>query len=577
MHHTENGNADVRDTESSRREDTIEDFVSLPSVLPIAELPLSEHLLQDFNTASNVPEAICNAADTLITQLLSPSQLDPSLDPNVLLVANCAPVGETPPTPCVVKGALPEDLAGVYIRNGPNLAYMHRGDGIHIFDGDGMLHAVNFADGKATFCARYVKTARFQQEAAARRPLFPKFFGGKGLPLAARIAVLGLRTISGLVDVLKGTGLSNTSVCFFNGQVLSLSEDDMPYVIKLTESGDIVTVGMYELPGTRNMCAHPKFDPLTGEMFAFSLTVPFVPFSIFRVSADGVMSPHVPVPLLDLPLVHDFAITRRYVVFPDNQLVIRPLEALQGSALVADASKTSRFCVLPRYALPSEAATKAQWFDTPGCNCLHYINAWDEGDSEIVVVAPVLSPAESILDIPGVNTSCTLTEIRLNRATGKAKSRKLSDGNFEFGTLNQNYVGRKCRYVYLASGCYPEITGVVKVDLEKALSRMDTLDSTDDVVVARRDFGHGRIGGEPYFVPRKQHQRSQRGGTKPAEDEGYLLCFVHDMETGVSEMLVMNAQSPSLEIIATVQLPSRVPAGFHGCFIDQEQLAKQNF
>ncbi|KAI5079989.1 hypothetical protein GOP47_0005468 [Adiantum capillus-veneris] len=124
-----------------------------------------------------------------------------------------------------------------------------------------------------------------------------------GIPGAARTAVVALRTVFGLLDVSKGWGLSNTSVGFFNGKVLSLSEDDIPYVIKVTESSDLVTVGNFKLPGTSNVCAHPKFDASTGEMFAFSFTPPSLPpFSFFRVSADGINSRDVPVPLLDMTL-----------------------------------------------------------------------------------------------------------------------------------------------------------------------------------------------------------------------------------------------------------------------------------
>eukprot|EP00250_Pteridium_aquilinum_P019373 c24405_g1_i1 orf=254-2212(-) len=540
----------------------------LPSILPPYQLSLAEHLRQDFDSTASFPAAVCNAADTLITSLLSPAQLQPSIDPHLQLSGNSAPVSETPPTPCTIQGTLPSDLNGVYIRNGPNATHLHRGEGYHLFDGNGMLHSVKLDNGKATFCARYVKTSRFQQEEEAGRPLFPKFFGGlSGVSGIARTAVTLLRAGLGLLDVSKGWGLSNTSVGFFNGQVLSLSEDDMPYVIKVTESGDLITTGHFKLPGKLNMCAHPKFDASTGEMFAFSFNPPFVPpFSFFRVSGDGINSLDIPVPLLDIPLVHDFAITRRFVVFPDNQLVVRPIESLKGeSAVVSDNQKMPRFCLLPRYALPEEAAQKAQWFEAPGCNCLHYINAWEEGSDEVVLITPVLSPPESILELPAVKTTCTLSEIRLNLATGRARRRKLCAGNFEFGTLNQKYVGRKSRYVYLANGCFPFLTGVVKVDLQA------TMVEGGDAVVGKRIYGEGCTGSEPFFVPRK----SKSKGEQLAEDDGYLLSYVHDEGRGVSELLVMDALSPSLSVIASVQLPSRVPSGFHGWFVSQEQLAKQ--
>ncbi|KAF3611646.1 hypothetical protein DY000_02050614 [Brassica cretica] len=56
-------------------------------------------------------------------------------------------------------------------------------------------------------------------------------------------------------------------------------------------------------------------------------------------------------------------------------------------------------------------------------------------------------------------------------------------------------------------------------------------------------------------------------------DDGHILCFVHDEKTWKSELEIVNAVS--LEVEATVKLPSRVPYGFHGTFIGASDLAKQ--
>ena len=40
------------------------------------------------------------------------------------------------------------------------------------FDGDGMLHACRFKDGKVSYCNRYIQTNRLNQEQRAQRPIF---------------------------------------------------------------------------------------------------------------------------------------------------------------------------------------------------------------------------------------------------------------------------------------------------------------------------------------------------------------------------------------------------------------------
>ena len=98
--------------------------------------------------------------------------------------------------------------------------------------------------------------------------------------------------------------------------------------------------------------------------------------------------------------------------------------------------------------------------------------------------------------------------------------------------------------MYCALGAFPNFNGVVNLDLNQE-------GSTQESIVARRDFGEGKFGREPFFVV-------ARGA------RGYLLCLVGNENGQVSEVLVMDALSPSLEVIASIKLPVRVPPGLHG-------------
>ncbi len=48
----------------------------------------------------------------------------------------------------VIEGAIPADIDGVYVRNTENQVHQPLGRH-HPFDGDGMLHLINFKDGRA--------------------------------------------------------------------------------------------------------------------------------------------------------------------------------------------------------------------------------------------------------------------------------------------------------------------------------------------------------------------------------------------------------------------------------------------
>lgn len=103
----------------------------------------------------------------------------------------------------------------------------------------------------------------------------------------------------------------------------------------------------------------------------------------------------------------------------------------------------------------------------------------------------------------------------------------------------------------------PKAAGVVKLDLSRA--------GDGDCTVARRVYGAGCYGGETYFVARDTAAEAE-------EDDGYLVTYVHDEKRMESWFWVMDAKSPDLDIVARVRLPGRVPYGFHGLFVSQNQL-----
>ena len=184
-----------------------------------------------------------------------------------------------------VKGAIPEELSGLYVRNGSNPL---PGCSPHWFLGDGMVHGVLLDGGKAAWYRnRYVQTALL----------------AAGGGLAAAGAPGG------------AASLSNVSVIHHAGKLLSLGEVGLPYEIApdgpLAPSVRTTSAGKV----TGNMTAHPKIDPATGYMhfFGYNFTAPYLTYYVADASGTLVSAEGVDVGASTM--IHDFAITDRDVVF----------------------------------------------------------------------------------------------------------------------------------------------------------------------------------------------------------------------------------------------------------------------
>ena len=103
--------------------------------------------------------------------------------------------------------------------------------------------------------------------------------------------------------------------------------------------------------------------------------------------------------------------------------------------------------------------------------------------------------------------------------------------------------------------------GVAKIDLQH--------EGDGDACVARIAMPPRCHNGETVFVP--------RAGAS-AEDDGWLVTYVHDEGSGESSLHVYDAATMSSDAVAVVALPQRVPYGFHALFLNerefQEQLAR---
>lgn len=454
---------------------------------------------------------------------------------NPYLSGNFAPVHEElTGTTLPVLGALPADLHGNFVRNGPNPQFAPKGL-YHWFDGDGMLHGVQLSGGRASYRNRYVKTRGYEVERAAGRAVWG--------------SLLELPDFENPDGPFKNA--ANTALVWHQRRLLALWEGGPPHEVTLPA---LETLGPYDFGGALSipMTAHPKVDPVTGELvfFGYSLVAePYVTHGL--VSKEGALVRTVPIDLPGGVMMHDFAVTERYSLILDLPLTFQLGRAMEGQyPFVFQREQPSRFGLLPRHATRGD---EIRWFTLPACYIWHTLNAYEEGD-EVVLLGGRVSETDVLPpslrgEAPRDEEPATLFRWRFNLANGTAKEEQLDDIPIEFTRVNDAYLGRKNRYGYagrIAAGREAaSFSGAVKFDL-----------ATQRTQVYELPPGH--FCGEWVFAPRPHAS---------AEDDGYLLSYVHDERENRSWLYILEAQQPSAGPVARVALPGRVPYGFHGAWI----------
>ena len=419
-----------------------------------------------------------------------------------------------------VQGQIPPELNGLYVRNGTNTS---RGVAEHFFGGDGMLHGVRLENGQAKWYRnRYVNTPLYRDEG-----------GGFG-------STNGEDTTSAV------------SLIHHAGRLMSLGEFGYPYLIN---PDDLSTLGAFNYDGklTGNMTAHPRIDPVTGELLFFGYNVMEPYLTYMRADAAGNLVQVEPITLTGPSMVHDFAATERYVVFMEMPVRFSWLAAISGSALPFkwDGNAPTRVGVMPRTGNDADI----RWFDIPPCFVFHIMNSFERGDDVIVDAARY--------DQLWVKNShdffhpARLSRFTMNMRTGQASVEQIYGEAMEFPQVNRSQWTRPYRYGY-------SLVVDEKNDSPERIAQAQGGIRKYDVETGAVDSylpGPELTPGEAIFI-------AARDGA--AEDEGYLASFVYNKNTRTSAFCLFDATRVSAGPIASVPLPVRVPVGFHGVWVPDE-------
>lgn len=436
----------------------------------------------------------------------------------------------------VLAGQVPADLSGVMVRNGPNPRFPPIGR-YHWFDGDGMLHAVRFDRGVASYRNRFVATEHLAREQEAGRALW-----------------------TGLMEPFTGNprgapykDTANTDVVYQGGKLYALWYIcGRPYQIDLES---LATVGASDFGSGAplRISAHAKVDVHTDELlfFDYGPAPPFLRYGV--VDPAGRLERHVEIALPGPRLPHDMAITEHFSILMDLPVFYSARAAAEARwAVDFHRELPARFAILPRHG----TADDVRWFEAEPCYIYHSVNAWEEGRTIVLTACRVADPLPAVDPRDGewarmmanLRLSARLHRWRFDLDSGTTREEPLDDRDSEFPTVDARRLGRPGRSSYqqlLADTPTLRFDGLARYDLATG-SRQSM------------SYGAGRSGSEAPFAPRD-------GST--GEDDGYLVTFVHDELTGRSEVVVVDAADLAAGPVCRLGLPGRVPLGFHASWI----------
>lgn len=457
---------------------------------------------------------------------------------------------------CEVEGSLPAALQGTFYRSCADRRFAPLYADDTPYNSDGAVDQFRFYDGHVDFLSRYVRTERFLAERKAHRALFGRYRN---------------RSTSDPSVRHLSHNTANTTPIVHGGMLFSMKEESLPTRM---DPSTLDTLGEWNFSGkitAKTFTAHPKLDPFTGELIAFSYEAKgdcSDDIAVYVIDKNAAVTNEIWFKVPVVSSMHDMAITDRHVILPTTGMVTSP-ERLQRGELhwAYDPTVPAHVAIVPR----NGKAKDVRWFHgTPDQAMLvHTTNAWSEGN-KVILEAPVA--AENFHPyfprVDGLPNDPARYVPTMRRWTFDLDSN--SDGWQEeilfggmkvtsFTRIDDRYLTRKNRYSFMMTSdpslpVNREFADTLAVRVSNAWYRFDHLSGSIDKFSAGDSYGVS----EPQFVPRS-----------PAapEGDGYLIGVVNDFRTLRSELVVVDAMNLAAGAVARVKLPFRLHMQVHGWWV----------
>ncbi|GAB3247904.1 carotenoid oxygenase family protein [Chitinimonas naiadis] len=430
-----------------------------------------------------------------------------------------------------IQGRWPQELAGVFYRNGPG-RFERGGERYeHWFDGDGMVHAWRIRDGRVRHTGRFVRTSKFQEESQAGQLLYPTF----GTAIQRR--PVGNNDSINTANTNAVPHAGHLYALWEGGSATELDPDTLATRGIKTWRADLAA-----LP----FSAHPRIEP-DGTLWNFGALPGSNKLVLWQIGADGSL---VRVQLINVPklaMVHDFVVTARYLVFlvPPFRLEQKPGASFLDMH-VWEGERPMRAVIVDK----TDFSLK-QIIEMPAAMVFHFGNAFDDGDS--IKLDATLFPDASILDemrramhgsTMGSGRHSQAVLITLDLKQGLSRQETLL-ALTEFPRVAPLQIGRRHDEIFMLTGDPGQgfgLSGVARVSLRNG--RVDRYHFGEDWIV------------EEHIPVAKRHGPGH-----------WLIGPAYDIRRKKTALNVFDASHIAAGPVAQALLPYAAPLGFHGNFL----------
>lgn len=455
--------------------------------------------------------------------------------------------------PLPIQGRWPSELRGTLYRVGPARRELGGVSMTHWFDGDGMVQAFRFDQGRVLHKGVMLATPKLKTEEAAGRLLYSGF--AQRLPNAP--AVSGPDFVNPAnINLLSMAGSGELFALWEGGSALAIDPST------LQAKGFKVWSGQTQ---GAPFSAHPRVAP-DGSVWSFGYMPGSGRLLIYEIGAEGQLRRQHVLAAEQADMVHDFAITERHLVF-----LLMPMKfdgRLAEGNLLAGYRWQSEAPLIAL--LVNKSDFSVQRFEVAATGVFHLANAWEQGGCvhiRFVAQRAILSAmhrmhlpkatdleqhAQTQLN-PRARAQFTpntqWAHITLTPATGRAELQLQGPDAVEFPRVHPARNGLPTQFTTLiarSDQMSPQVSGF------------------DTVMTLHRDkpshyrYGDGWIAEEHVYVP---------APNDPREGRGWLLGTAYHWPSERSALSVFDAAAVRAGPIAQAMLPYGLPLGLHGQFV----------